>query len=106
MPEKPKYRPRPWVKEHKQSTRIVDNSKFYNSRKWRKFRAGFINRHPLCIACAAEDRAGAATVADHKERYKKGAAGWDLLNLKDEDFNAMCSSCHNKRSGRQSHGKE
>lgn len=106
MPNKPTYISRPWVKEYKQHIRRVDNSKFYNNRKWRKFTKGYRNRHPLCIECAKEGRSGATTVTDHKEQYKPGAAGWDLNNLKDKDFNPMCSSCHNKRSGRQAHGKD
>jgi 5-methylcytosine-specific restriction protein A len=106
MPSKPKniqraYRPA--YEDHKGRSR--DNSNFYNNYKWRKFRSGFLRRHPLCeLYCKDEGIVSAATVVDHKEQSGEAAKGWDLNNLKDEHYNAACKSCHDKRSGKQRHG--
>jgi 5-methylcytosine-specific restriction protein A len=106
MPNSPKKinrKYRPSFQDHKGRSR--DNSGFYNSYKWRKFRKGFLNRNPLCtLYCQDEGIVSAATVVDHKEQSGPGAQGWDLNDLKDEYYNAACKACHDKRSGRQRHG--
>lgn len=103
MPNAPKKINRAYKPERKPFERAIDNSDFYNSYKWRKFTKGFKNRNPLCIQCANEGIASATAVVDHKEQYKPGAKGWDLNNLKDEDYNALCEFHHNSRSGKQAH---
>lgn len=105
MPSKPKKIARAYKPEVKPFERSMDNSWFYNSWKWRKFTKGFRQRHPLCDDCEREGVAAPTTVVDHKEQFKPGAAGWDLNNLKDEDYNPKCDYHHNKRSGLQRHGK-
>lgn len=104
MPKKPNKIQRAYLPERKPFERSMDNTWFYNSWKWRKFRKGFIRRNPLCVVCEAEGITTTATVCDHKEQYNPHAKGWDLNKLKDEDYNAMCETHHNSKSGMQSHG--
>lgn len=105
MPSKPKKINRSYKPETKPFERSVNNSWFYNSYKWRKFTKSFKIRNPLCVLdCKDLGIETASTVVDHKEQFKPGALGWDLNNLKDENYNAACDNCHNKKSGKQRHG--
>jgi len=105
MPDKPQPKKRSWVPEKVQHQRSVDNSWFYNTWAWKKFRKGYVQRHPICIECDREGIVGPTEVCDHKEQFAPGAAGWDLKALKDEDYNPLCDHHHNSRSGKQAHGK-
>ena len=40
------------------------NSRGYNSR-WRRVRAAYLRKHPLCVRCMADGRYVKATVVDH-----------------------------------------
>lgn len=105
MAKKPNKVSRSWVKQSKPFEREASNSDFYNSWKWRKFAKGFRLRHPLCeMYCKENDIVSKTTVVDHLKQYGIGVDGWDLNDLKDEYFQGGCDSCHNKRSGKQTHG--
>jgi len=106
MPNKPKPKQRSWIPERKPHQRLINNSWFYNSYKWRKFIKGYKDRHPLCNDCNIKGIATPTTVCDHKHQYKAGAPGWDLTSLNDHDYNPLCNHHHNSRSGRQAHGLE
>lgn len=104
MPNKPNKIKRSYLPERKPFERIRDNSWFYNSYKWRKFTKGFKQRNPLCIFCKDEGIIKETEVVDHKFQYQKGELGWNLNELQDYYFNALCTHHHNVRSGKQRHG--
>lgn len=104
MPKKPDKIIRVYKPERKPFERSTDNSWFYNDYRWRKFTKAFKRRNPLCLDCEREGVTTATTVCDHKHQYSETAKGWDLNNLKDEDYNPKCDFHHNKRSGKQRHG--
>ena len=104
MPYKPDNKQRHWVPERKAFGRRKDNSKFYNARKWRKVSVSYREAHPQCEECLRNNRVGPAQVCDHIK-------GLDYLldnNLNpydEKELQSMCHACHNKKSGRESHGK-
>ena len=67
--------------------------KRYNSTQWRKYRRAFLAEHPLCVQCGK-----IAEVVDHIKPVRLGGDFWQPLN-----HQAMCHSCHNSKSGRESH---
>jgi len=104
MPTAPLKVKRHWQPERIKQSRIINMSWFYNSHTWRKFSKRFKDTHPLCCTCEAEGIVTAATVTDHIVRYVAGGPGFDLANLNDKDFQPLCSSCHNSKSGKEAHG--
>ena len=104
MPYKPKQKKRPWQAVRKQQTRAIDMSWFYNSSKWRKFSKAFKQRNPICVTCESKGIVTPATVTDHLVRFVDGGEGFDLENLNDKDFQALCDTCHNSKSGKEAHG--
>ena len=77
-------------------------NKLYTSTRWRAYRRMFLAEHPLCVNY--HECKTAATVLDHivdhdgdYERF------W-----KPDNHQAMCSTCHNKKTGLsgKSWGKE
>jgi 5-methylcytosine-specific restriction protein A len=100
MPIAPKPKKKPWQEERiVQGRRAVDNSKFYNSRTWRKFRKQRLIEEPLCVHCDEKGITKEATVLDHIIRI---AIGGDKLTK--ENTQPLCRSCHNSKSGKESHG--
>lgn len=64
-------------------------SRGYGSR-WRKARATYLARHPLCVKCERRGRVTEATVVDHRIPHKGDPAlFWDEGN-----WQALCGSCH------------
>lgn len=91
---------RPWVQERKAFERNVSsNSNFYNSRTWRKFRATFLEKNPLCVECEAEGVVTVANVVDHIIPINAGGAELDESNMQ-----SLCITHHNKKSARESKG--
>ena len=84
------------VERKVQEGRTQGNKTFYQSHKWRKHRKLFLQTNALCIECLKEGRSVPANVVDHKTPINKGGDKWDYDNLQ-----PMCSSCHNKKSGRE-----
>jgi len=75
-----KHRPAPASKE---------TDPFYLSVRWRRFRAWYLGKHPLCEQCEREGRLTPADMVDHVIEIKDGG------NLTSEE-NAMslCWKCH------------
>lgn len=38
--------------------------------RWQKYRADYLNKHPLCVHCQAEGKVVVATVLDHIEPHR------------------------------------
>lgn len=104
MPYKPKKISRAYKPERVAFQRENDNSRFYNSWKWRKTSKAFLTLNPICKCqdCLANDVVKPATVSDH-------IRGLQFLldnNIDPYDYNElqpMNDHCHNKKSGRESH---
>jgi hypothetical protein len=104
MPNKPTNKTRPWVSERIPFARRVDNSKFYNARKWRKISKLKRTLNPICECdeCTELGRVLSSDVADHTRGLQflldHNLDPYDLNELK-----SMNHKCHNQKSGRDSH---
>ena len=99
MPTLPKGKQRPWMPVKTNHMRDVDNSSFYNSRRWRSISKTFRKRNPLCAQCKRDGTITPATVCDHIKpisQYGMGVAT-DIKNLQ-----SLCTKCQNSKSGRES----
>ncbi len=64
-------------------------SRGYNG-AWRRFRAGYLSRHPLCVHCAARHQITVATDVDHIVPLRLAPdRKYDETNLQ-----ALCAPCH------------
>lgn len=102
MANRPKNIKRPWVADTKPFQRYRDFSAFYNARAWRKVGKAYLEAHPFCVDCEAEGIVAKANVTDHKQ-----GLGFLLDNNLDpydlKELQGLCSKCHNKKSGKESH---
>ncbi|QOD60631.1 HNH endonuclease [Polaribacter haliotis] len=105
MPIIPKPKKKPWQQERVvQGRRLHDNSKFYNSRAWRKVSKAYKLAHPVCECkeCKEKELLKPSNVTDHIKGLQ-----FLLDNKLDpydwKELQAMSSSCHNKKSGRDAH---
>jgi 5-methylcytosine-specific restriction protein A len=73
--------------------RDKDGQKLYESPAWRRLRAIYLKRNPLCEVCYAEGRITPAVICDHRVEIKDGGAKLDMANI-----TAMCYACHNKKT--------
>lgn len=68
--------------------------------RWRKARAAFLRRNPLCVHCGREGLVVAATVVDHIIPHKGDmVAFWDSTN-----WAGLCRSCHSKKTASEDGG--
>jgi len=84
---------RPWITPRVAHQRTKDNSKFYNSRAWRKIRAAFLQEYPDCVQCKRDDIVTPGNVVDHIKPITEGGHKTDRTNLQ-----TMCKACHDKKS--------
>ena len=66
----------------------------YDSR-WRKARAAFLQRNPLCNECMKHGRLTPATVVDHVIPHR----GDQKLFWDEDNWQALCKSCHDRKTG-------
>ena len=66
----------------------------YDSR-WRKARAAFLQRNPLCNECMKHGRLTPATVVDHVIPHR----GDQKLFWDEGNWQALCKSCHDRKTG-------
>jgi 5-methylcytosine-specific restriction protein A len=84
-----------------QGGRINPNKALYQSHKWRKHRKLFLQEFPLCRECQNNGKIVPAVVVDHITPINQGGDKFNYDNLQ-----PLCSSCHNKKSGRERWGKK
>jgi 5-methylcytosine-specific restriction enzyme A len=75
--------------EHKPARAPKDTDPFYLSVAWRRFRAWYLSRHPLCEACEREGRTIPASMVDHIVELKDGGAP-----LAEDNAMSLCWKCH------------
>ena len=97
MPTLPKSKDRPWMPKRPQHLREVDNTSFYNSKRWRSLRNYFIQKNPVCSACKREGKVVGAQVVDHIKPITQGGSPVDQKNLQ-----SLCNHHHAQKSGRES----
>jgi 5-methylcytosine-specific restriction protein A len=83
-PAKPRQKPRP-----------PPNERGYD-RRWKRARAAYIARNPLCECCSTAARPVPATVVDHIVPLHAGGARLDFGNLQ-----SLCTRCHSSTKQRQ-----
>ncbi|HOO52034.1 MAG TPA: HNH endonuclease signature motif containing protein [Alphaproteobacteria bacterium] len=70
------------------------NARGYDSR-WRKARALFLRRHPLCAECKHQGKLTPATVVDHIIPHRGDMTlFWDESN-----WQPLCKDCHDRKTG-------
>lgn len=65
---------------------------FYSSTRWKKFRAYYKKRHPLCELCLEQGLVVATQVVDHVVPIKDGGK-----KLSSDNVQALCRKCHAKK---------
>lgn len=73
--------------------------KRYKTKRWRTLRLQVLQESPLCYSCQCSGSVKAARVIDHIDPVRQGGEFWDITNLQ-----PLCDSCHNSKSGKESHG--
>ena len=93
-----------YCKTHQPARAPKETDAFYVSPTWRRFRAWYINKHPLCEQCEREGRGDVpAAMVDHIVEIKNGGALTDESNAM-----SLCWKCHarktaDERSKRKNH---
>ena len=93
--------PRPWIKRKlaNQASSPMPQElpvNFYRMAAWRKLRARVLEAQPFCRECMSQQIVTPAQMVDHIQPIRLGGAPMDEANL-----NAMCNSCHAKKSNKE-----
>ncbi len=75
--------------EHKPAAAAKETDPFYLSVMWRRFRAWYLGKHPLCEQCEREGRLIPADMVDHVIEIKDGGA-----LTSEENAESLCWKCH------------
>lgn len=100
MPQRARqYRPHATVAHHAPTeSRGSRHERGYTAR-WSRVAKAYLAQHPTCVLC--KDRVTEATCVDHIDGLGPlGARGYD-----EDNFRALCASCHNSRSAKDRHAK-
>lgn len=108
------HRPVEQQREQERDRNRASAAKRGYSSRWRKARATFLARSPLCAACSTDERPVAASDVDHKipprlrEALDSGDAEaiaraqalfWDTSN-----WQGLCGPCHSAKTAREDGG--
>lgn len=88
----------PWAPTKGAHARKVDMSALYNSTRWRKDRAAYMQLNPICVQCEMNGIMTPASVCDHVTPVLDGGDVWDWSNRQ-----ALCTTCHAIKSGKEAH---
>lgn len=97
MAKRSKKLPQPWKPKRVRRAK-VDNSKFYQSKRWRKVRKLYVMQNPICVHCEERGLVTAVQEVDHIKPLRFGGAKFDFDNLQ-----SLCKSCHGRKSGKEAH---
>lgn len=81
------------VKRDQDKRRGNANARGYGH-KWRVARAEYLTDNPLCVTCHSLGRVQPATVVDHIIAHK----GDDKLFWRRSNWQALCVTCHNRKT--------
>ena len=95
MPNRPDvYRSHP--KRRSPDTNWPDATRRGYDRRWKAFRLSFLADNPTCVECAKQGLVVEATVVDHITPHKGDPeAFWN------GPFQALCATCHNRKSAKE-----
>jgi 5-methylcytosine-specific restriction protein A len=62
--------------------------------RWRRARAGYLARHPLCVRCKALGRLEPAIIVDHIVPHR----GDPVLFWDEANWAALCKRCHDAKT--------
>jgi 5-methylcytosine-specific restriction protein A len=82
------------------STGIKRSSRIYHSNRWRKLRAAFMSKHPLCVRCLSYDIVTVATDLDHVVAVAIDKS----LQWKTSNMQPLCKSCHSVKTSNEQQG--
>jgi 5-methylcytosine-specific restriction enzyme A len=102
LPSKPSVHRPAGIKTAAEVKRALDRERPSAARRgygprWRRARAAYLVRYPLCAACQAQGRVVAATVVDHLVPHRGDTSlFWDEAN-----WAALCKRCHDAKTARE-----
>ena len=65
--------------------------------RWRRARAAYLARHPLCVQCQAKGRIEPSTTVDHIVPHR----GDQKLFWDEANWAALCKPCHDAKTARE-----
>jgi 5-methylcytosine-specific restriction enzyme A len=65
--------------------------------RWRRARAAYLARHPLCVTCRDAGQLVPATVVDHVMPHR----GDQKLFWDEANWAALCKPCHDAKTARE-----
>jgi 5-methylcytosine-specific restriction protein A len=107
LPSKPSVHRPPGFRNAAEVKRALDRERpsaarrGYGSR-WRRARAAYLARHPLCVPCEAAGRLVSATVVDHVVPHR----GDPVLFWDESNWESSCKRCHDAKTAREASGTE
>ena len=88
-----KHKPEPFKNIKRNDTKI------YNTRRWRKLSKKQLADEPLCRECKSKDKVTLATHSDHIISISDGGEPFDQANLQ-----SLCIKCHSSKTFKH-HGR-
>ena len=76
----------------------LGNTRFLESRLWRRFRAAYLRAHPLCADCEEQGRVAQAAEVHHVRKRRDDPHGEQWLD--EDNCRGLCKPCHSARTGR------
>lgn len=71
----------------------------YQTPEWKAASKDYLQQHPLCVTCLAEERTEPSTLVDHVIPHRGNMQlFWDP-----ENWQAQCASCHSKKTAKEVH---
>jgi 5-methylcytosine-specific restriction enzyme A len=102
LPSKPPVHRPPEARSAADVKRALDRQRPSAARRgygprWRRARAAYLARHPLCVPCAAAGRLVQATVVDHIVPH----SGDPVLFWDEANWQGSCKPCHDAKTARE-----
>jgi 5-methylcytosine-specific restriction protein A len=84
----------------RETGRLSPSARGYDA-AWRRYARQYLKEHPLCVMCLATGRSAMARVVDHIIPHKGNA----LLFKDPRNHQALCFSCHGRKSATEEGGR-
>ena len=86
--------------EQNRTARAVEYNRWYKTARWKKNRAHYLHKNPLCVQCKGRGIIKAATIVDHVTPHKGDPVlFWDQTN-----WQGLCKRCHDRKTARYDGG--
>ena len=99
LPTTTKYK---WIrtikKDYNKSYSDPELAKLYNTTRWRRLRAYYIKRNPLCCMCKDNNIIKEAYIVDHIREIADGGMMYDYNNLQ-----SLCDPHHRSKTSKAVH---